>query len=331
MKRIITILKQDWTNVLRDHLLFYIFLAPIILAVAVRILAPSLETVNVRVAVNEAMPPSIQENLADYARVSVYPNREAILRRVEQNDDVPGIYWENGQYEIILQGNEQGGKELAQTLLNAATSPETVSDFTLVSRTEDSLFSKYALIFVITTAVMLGALVESFNMVQDKESGMIRAWAVSPLRMLEMVTARALFALVTGLLMTVISVIIVAGVNVPWGQILIGYLASVGIAVVLAFLMGGLSNTQLQMLATMKFVILLYSSLPILSIFVPATWRLVFYPFPNYWMFVIFQNIFIGHESAPVGFWAACGLTVAVTLAYLAILFPILKKKLRLK
>jgi len=331
MKRIITILKQDWTNVLRDHLLFYIFLAPIILAVAVRILAPSLETVNVRVAVNEAMPPSIQENLADYARVSVYPNREAILRRVEQNDDVPGIYWENGQYEIILQGNEQGGKELAQTLLNAATSPETVSDFTLVSRTEDSLFSKYALIFVITTAVMLGALVESFNMVQDKESGMIRAWAVSPLRMLEMVTARALFALVTGLLMTVISVIIIAGVNVPWGQILIGYLASVGIAVVLAFLMGGLSNTQLQMLATMKFVILLYSSLPILSIFVPATWRLVFYPFPNYWMFVIFQNIFIGHESAPVGFWAACGLTVAVTLAYLAILFPILKKKLRLK
>jgi hypothetical protein len=331
MKRIITILKQDWTNVLRDHLLFYIFLAPIILAVAVRILAPSLETVNVRVAVNEAMPPSIQENLADYARVSVYPNREAILRRVEQNDDVPGIYWENGQYEIILQGNEQGGKELAQTLLNAATSPETVSDFTLVSRTEDSLFSKYALIFVITTAVMLGALVESFNMVQDKESGMIRAWAVSPLRMLEMVTARALFALVTGLLMTVISVIIIAGVNVPWGQILIGYLASVGIAVVLAFLMGGLSNTQLQMLATMKFVILLYSSLPILSIFVPATWRLVFYPFPNYWMFVVFQNIFIGHESAPVGFWAACGLTVAVTLAYLAILFPILKKKLRLK
>ena len=331
MKRIITILKQDWTNVLRDHLLFYIFLAPIILAVAVRILAPSLETVNVRLAVNEAMPPSIQENLADYARVSIYPNREAILRRVEQNDDVPGIYWENGQYEIILQGNEQGGKELAQTLLNAATSPETVSDFTLVSRTEDSLFSKYALIFVITTAVMLGALVESFNMVQDKESGMIRAWAVSPLRMLEMVTARALFALVTGLLMTVISVIIIAGVNVPWGQILIGYLASVGIAVVLAFLMGGLSNTQLQMLATMKFVILLYSSLPILSIFVPATWRLVFYPFPNYWMFVVFQNIFIGHESAPVGFWAACGLTVAVTLAYLAILFPILKKKLRLK
>jgi hypothetical protein len=64
---------------------------------------------------------------------------------------------------------------------------------------------------------------------------------------------------------------------------------------------------------------------------VPASWRFVFYPFPNYWMFVIFQNVFIGSENAPVGFWAACGLTVAVTLAYLAILFPILRKKLRLK
>jgi hypothetical protein len=331
MKRIITILRQDWTNVLRDHVLFYIFLAPIIIAVTVRILSPSLETVTVRVAVNEAMPQNIQENLADYAKVSVYPSREDILKRVEQNDDVPGIYWEDGQYEIILQGNEQGGEELTQILLNAATSTETVSDFTLVHHPKDSLFGEYALIFAIITSVLLGAVVESFNMVHDKESGMIRAWAVSPLQMVEMVIARALFSLMTGLLMTVIVVIIIVGVDVPWGQILIGYLASVGIAVVMAFLMGGLSNTQLQMLATMKFVVMLYSSLPIISIFVPTTWQFVFYPFPNYWMFVIFQNIFVGSEAAPVGFWAACGLTVAVTLAYLAILFPILRKKLRLK
>jgi hypothetical protein len=85
------------------------------------------------------------------------------------------------------------------------------------------------------------------------------------------------------------------------------------------------------MLATIKFVLMLYSTLPILSIFVPTSWRFVFYPFPNYWMFVIFQNIFVGPQAAPVGFWAACGVTVAVTLVYLAILFPILRKKMRLK
>lgn len=331
MKRTITLLKQDWISVLRDNVLFYIFMAPIVMAIVVRLLAPSIETVNIRIAVNEALPQTIQENLARFAKVTVLADRDALISRVEQNDDVPAIYWEDGQYEIILQGNEQEGEEISQLLLSAAASPEEVSDFTVVIHPKDSLFAEYALIFVLITAVMLGAVVESFNMVQDKESGMIRAWAVSPLKMIEMVTARALFSFLAGLLMTVVAVIIIAGVNVPWGQILIGYLASVGIAVLMGFLLGGLSNTQLQMLAYMKFVLMLYSSLPILSIFVPASWRFVFYPFPNYWMFVIFQNVFIGSENAPVGFWAACGLTVAVTLAYLAILFPILRKKLRLK
>ena len=331
MKRTITLLKQDWISILRDHVLFYIFMAPIIMAIVVRLLAPSIEMVGVRVAVNEAMPQEIRENLASFTDVTVLADRDALVSRVEQNDDVPALYWEDGQYEIILQGNEQEGEELAQFLLSAATTPEEISDFKVVIHPKDSLFAEYALIFVLITAVMLGAVVESFNMVQDKESGMIRAWAVSPLKMIEMVTARALFSLLAGLLMTVVAVIIIAGVNVPWGQILVGYLASVGIAVLMGFLLGGLSNTQLQMLAYMKFVLMIYSSLPILSIFVATNWRFLFYIFPNYWMFVIYQNIFIGPESAPVGFWAACGLTVTVTLVYLAILFPILRKKLRLK
>ncbi len=178
---------------------------------------------------------------------------------------------------------------------------------------------------------MLGAVLESFNMVQDKESGMIRAWAVSPLKMIEMMLARAIFAALAGLLMTVISVMIIAGINVPWGQVLIGFFASAGMAILMGFLLGGLSNSQLQMLALMKFVIMIYTTLPIISIFVSDKWQFLFYPFPNYWMFVTFENIFVTSASTPVGFWAACGLTFAITLVYLAILFPILRKKLRLK
>lgn len=249
MKRILTIIKQDWTNILRDNLLFYIFLAPVIMAVAVRLLAPSIETASVRVAVNEAMPQTVQENLAEFAKVFVVSDRKSIITRVEKNDDVPGIYWEDGQYEIILQGNEQEGEELSQILLSAATSPEETADFTVITHPKESLFTEYALIFVLITAVMLGAIVESFNMVRDKESGMIRAWAVSPLRMAEWTIARAIFSMLAGLAMTVTATIIIAGVTVPWGQILIGVLASVGIAVLIGFLLGGLSNTQLQMIS----------------------------------------------------------------------------------
>ena len=331
MKRILTLLKQDWTNVLRDNILIFVFLAPVLISLAVRLLAPSLETVTVRVAVNESMPVEVQENLGNFAQVSVFPNRDAILNRVELNDDVPGFYWENGEYEIILQGNEQEGETLSHLLLQAATDSDYVSNFNVVSQPKASVFTEYALIFTIMAAVMLGAVVESFNMVHDKESGMIRSWSVSPLRMSEMTIARALFAMVVGLIMTVIAILIVAGIDVTWWQVLIGYLASIGIGILMGFLMGGLSNTQLQMLAIIKFVLLAYTVLPILTIFVPDGWRFFFYLFPNYWMFTIFQNIFVSPSPAPVGFWASCGLTLAVTLVYLAVLFPVLKKKLRLK
>ena len=71
----------------------------------------------------------------------------------------PAFFWEDGQYEIILQGNEQEGEELSQILLSAATFPEQVSSFTVITHPRDSLFGEYALIFVLMTAVMLGAIV----------------------------------------------------------------------------------------------------------------------------------------------------------------------------
>ncbi len=70
--------------------------------------------------------------------------RKSIITRVEKNDDVPGIYWEDGQYEIILQGNEQEGEELSQILLSAATSPEETADFTVITHPKESLFTEYA-------------------------------------------------------------------------------------------------------------------------------------------------------------------------------------------
>jgi ABC-2 type transport system permease protein len=311
-------------------LLLYIFFAPVLLALLVRFLLPSLDTITLRLAVNAAMPAEIQDQLSLYGRVETFPNREALVARVEKNDDVPGFFWEDGSMEIILQGNEPEGEEVSQIILNEVLNPDQTASFTLTERPLDSQLTEYGLIFAVIMAVMLGAVIESFNMVQDKESGMIRAWAVSPLRMIEMTGARLVFSLLTGAAMTLLTVLIVVGLDVSWGRVIIGFLASAGIAVLVGFILGGFASTQLQMIAIMKVVLMLYSLLPLLSIFIPRGWHILFYPFPNYWMFLIFENIFIG-QAGPVGFHLACGITLGVTLIYAAVLFPILRRKLRLK
>jgi ABC-2 type transport system permease protein len=330
MRRIINIIHQDWTNILRDNILLYIFFAPILMAVLVRVLLPSLDTLTLRLAVNQEMPACVRQRLAQYGQVEIHPDRSSLETRVLQNDDVPGFYWEADRYEILLQGNEPEGEKVSRLVLQATLSPPTEKEFdiTFTRRPRESRLGEYGLIFTLLMSILLGAVTEAFNMVQDKESGLIRAWAVSPLRMAEMTAARALFSVVAGAVMTLLAVLIVTGVAAPWGQISIGFLASSGIAILVGFFLGGFSNTQLQMMALMKVVLMGYSLLPLLSIFLPRAWHVLFYPFPNYWMFLIFENIFIG-QNGPVGFWGACGLTLAAALIYLGIMFPLLRRRLR--
>jgi ABC-2 type transport system permease protein len=159
---------------------------------------------------------------------------------------------------------------------------------------------------------------------------MNQAWAVSPLRMVEMTAARALFGLMTGASMTVLTILIVAGTEASWGKILLGVIASTGIAILISFLLGGFANTQLQMMAIMKVVLMVFSLLPTLAIFLPVKWHILFYPFPNYWSFLTFESIFIGQMNK-FGFLESCGLIMGVTLIYILILLPVLKRKLRLQ
>lgn len=101
-------------------------------------------------------------------------------------------------------------------------------------------------------------------------------------------------------------------------------------AVIVGILIGGLASNQINGMAIMKVILLVIFIIPIAAIFIYDRYQSFLYPFPNYWMFRIFKNIFIDTGSKG-DFWMSCGITLGSSIIILAALFPFLKRKIQLK
>ncbi len=330
-KRILNLMRQDWTNALRDNILIYMMVAPILLAVGARLFVPSIGEAQYTFAVQSGVDAALVQRLEAIGAVEILPSAEAVRMRVLRSDDVPGLALINGQPTLLMEGNEGGEAEALQRVFQQALSGERVAEFT---RTQNSaarsLITEYTAIIFIMIASLLGALVMAFNIIEDKESRAIRALGVSPLSMLELTLARGLFALILSLVLVFASTAILVGGQVNYGLLLVAFLFSVGLPILTGYIIGGLADSQLKAIAILKFYMLVYLTLPIVSIFIDREWHFVFYILPNYWMWQTFERVFIGELGAP-NLWISGAITLVSSLVLVIAFLPVLRRQLKLR
>jgi ABC-2 type transport system permease protein len=330
-KRILNLMRQDWTNALRDNIMIYGMVAPILLAVGARLFVPSIGEAQYTFAVQDGMDSALIQRLDSIGMVELLPSAEAVRARVLRSDDVPGLAFVDGQPTLLMEGNEGGEAEILQRVFQQALSGEPVSVFT---RTADSaarsLITEYTAIIFIMIACMLGALVMAFNIIEDKETRAIRALGVSPLSMLELTLARGLFALLLSLVLVFASTAILVGGQVNYALLLVAFLFSVGLPILTGYIIGGLADSQLKAIAILKFYMLVYLTLPIVSIVIPREWHFFFYILPNYWMWQTFERVFIG-DLGGLNFWASGLITLVSSLVLVVAFLPVLRRQLKLR
>lgn len=330
-RTIFSLFRQDLTNAMRDNLVIYMFIAPILLALGARFLLPSLEETKLTFAVESAVGQVVVDELENLGDVEVYESREAVVERVERHDDVPGIVTEGDAFTVYLEGNEPQGQEVAAMIMSSVLNEEEVASFVHEElRASRSLLAEYGAVVLVMLAVMIGALVMGFLMVDDKESRAIQALAVSPLTLLQYLLARGLFAAVFGAVIALISAAILAGGAVSYPLLLVAFFIASGVGLIVGYVLGGFANTQLEAIGLIKIVMFAYLTIPILTIFVPQNWQWAFYLLPNYWMFKSFEALFVG-QIGPVGFWGATGLTALTSVVYLLALFSLLRQRVSLR
>ena len=343
IRRLVTLLRQDLTNSLRDSVLVYVAVAPVILAVVVRLFLPSFEQSALTVTALQDTDPEIVRELEAYFLVEVVRDREGLEGRVSRPDDVAGVLVGQGPPEqdaltLVLEGNERAEtREAYQAVMEAVLERleggggETSVRFQAVSLGGGrSYLRESAAVLLIMTAALLGGMVVGFNMVDDRHTRAVQALAVSPLPLRDYLVSRAVYSLLQGLLLGLATSMILLGLRIPYARLVLALLASAPVAVIVGFVTALMADNQIAAIGSVKIVMPAYLLVPFASIFVPLRWQWVFFPFPNYWMFLSFRSLFVDTPQA-VGFGAAAALAAGSGLALNVLLLPRLRRVFRFR
>jgi ABC-2 type transport system permease protein len=336
MKRLITFFRLDANLSLKDSITIYSLVSPIILAILFAILLPGVQDLRIDLAVQQSGIPDqrILQRLGEYGSLEVLPDRSAVIARVQEYDDMAGITWNaDGSPEIILEGNESAvDAELIAALLRAAA--DDAPGFSASSRNlggEGAPITEYITVMMVMLGLLIGGLLIGFNIVEEKESGVIRALATSPLRIGEYIAARSIFALIIGVVSGFLSLVILMGFTVNLGLFFLAVGLSLLVALPFGFIIGSFADNQMTAFAMVKLLMMVFMSIPLVSIFVPAGFQWLFYILPNYWMFVLLSNVIVGEAWTHSGLLFSAVATLVSGLAFIALLIPAMKKRLKLR
>lgn len=335
IKRIFNFFLKDIICALRDKMPLYMLFAPLVIAGLMKIFLPSIESASVTFAIDKSsVEKEIISKTEDFGNIQLYNNIEEVKNRINGFDDAIGLVKENEKYVIILEGNEPKEiQEISSIIIDSVLSEDTIQFERENLGTTKSFLTEYFISVLMLFALYIGAVLCGFRIVDEKEAGTINAIGASPLRMSEYTVSIGIFILIITLFLALTSSFIMLGTNANYIKILIGLILSLPLGILIAFYMGGLANNQITAIAIMKVSNLFFTGIPVGSIFVPADWQWVFYPFPNYWMLRIFRNIFeISTPQLPVpDFWLSCLLTFGLSIIYLLLLLPFFGKKIKLR
>ena len=364
MKAILSLIKFDVTNALRDSMVLYILVAPLLIAGGLRLFLPSMEGSLVRFAVEAPAGSTaaaggvsaggisgaeLASRLEEYGRVERFESADAVRERVLATDDTGGFVAGADGWRIVLEGNEPpesvallhsvllaatrtaeagGAADARDATAGTAAGRSSVGTYTIVQSDERSPVGEYAAVGLVMLASLIGGLAVAFAMIDEKEQKVTQAFAVTPLSPAGYFAARGMLAAAVGIIVASVGHTILVGAGASAGRFFIALLACAPLPLVVALLVGGIAKNQIQALATLKVVMVVYMTIPFASIAVPRAWHWVFYVFPNYWMFRTFESLYV--TGARAGDFPLAAVVSFVTgFAALALLGAGLGRQLR--
>ncbi len=286
------LLSKDLKVARRDQISTYTLLGGILVAVLARLFVPFLEDVQVTYAVAETVPGGVTATLEAHGRVELVGDRDAVLARVIEVDDVVGVAVdEGGLVEVIVEGNEH------PTILEApglaidaeAAARQGVAQVSIEERSrgsEQTPLRSLVLALAIYSAVVVSGAAVGLTMVDERENNTQAALRVTPARFVHYLLSKiGLITLVAGITGPVAVWIAMGGTGavIPWGTILVALAAIIPLSWLLGLLIGLIADTQLVAFSALKVLLVLFTSLPILGFVDLGGFAWLLAPFAPHW------------------------------------------------
>lgn len=287
MKVIFVSIEREFTLLFRNGISVYMLLAPAILALVFMGVFGTLQSAAITLVVDRSVPVELINQLSRVATLEQVEDRSSIENRVGAADAVAGISFSNQQLILIVEGNEPAGfVDEMQAFVRAATAPaETIPSYTSEQLTaRPSLAYELSIICIFLLALFIGGASVGLNGVNEREHGLILAFAVSPLNLISYICAKLIPAMLLGAISSVACSVIIGKAEQALLFILLAC-CSIFVTGMIVFLLMAFANNDVAAIGVLKVIMPIFSVVGISAAFVPEEWHIFYYAIPMYWQY----------------------------------------------
>jgi len=176
-----------------------------------------------------------------------------LKERVGGTSDVVGLYYDGESYNLVLQGNESKEIEEAAKLILSGIQFDVWRSLEVEESDRVRLvppITVFGFSFVVIISFVLGGMIIGFNIIEEKESGAMRALMVTPITKNELIFGRSIMGIVIPLFHALVVTLIFDIPGIDYLKLIIVSAVSSMIGIVVGFLIGVVSSSQMNGIKT---------------------------------------------------------------------------------
>ena len=319
---------RDIKSGIRDSMIIYILIAPILIAFILRAFIPAAGSNVINVVVVEGTDSAFVEMLKDHGRVEILSDREDIVRRVEATDDIFGLVTVGDQIEIIAGGNEMSGSlDLVRSVIGSWQNPDLEAPADVVISDMDwqlSPLGQFGSNFLVVFMSVFGGIVVMLNLVEEKQYNTLTAVNVSPVRRWEYVAGKSIPGIILPVFHSFITLLILGFTDINYWQVAAVAFSIALISLIIGFGIGVYQSEPIGAVSSMKITFLPIIGSIFGGIFLAEKWHPLLYWSPFYWAFRSVDKIILKQASWSE-IWSNNGIILLITI----LVFLLMQKRIR--
>lgn len=289
LKRIWTIFIRDLTVNMREFMTLFMMVIPLLLAVGINFLSPSINDTSVNLALIENENPEQAAYFDDFAHIELFSDKQRVEDRVGSRDDVIGILPKDNGYFIMTQGNEPESVLEYAKLLNVLYESDVQledarSEIIEFGRTVPPLKKMLVNILLLLISMLAGMLI-ALNILEEKVDRTVSAINVTPTSRSAFILGKSLTGMAIALFSSIACLLITGFYNINLGQAALVVFSTTILSLLIGFIQGLNSDDVMEAAGSVKLLFLPMAGSIAGYEFVKGNWQIFFYWSPFYWAY----------------------------------------------
>ncbi len=327
LKRIWIIFIRDLRVNMREFMTLYMMIIPLVLAVGINFLSPSVNDTSVNLALIENENPEQAAYFDDFAHVELFSDEQRVEDRVMSRDTVVGILPKDNGYYIMTQGNEPESVLEYAKMLNVLYESDVQledarSEIIEFGRTVPPLKKMLVNMLLLLISMLAGMLI-AMNILEEKVDQTVSAINVTPTSRRAFILGKSLTGMAVALFSSIACLLITGFYNVNLGQAALVVFSSTILSLLIGFIQGLNSDDVMEAAGSVKLMFLPMAGSIAGYEFVTGNWQIFFYWSPFYWAYR--ANDMILSKS---GTWPQLILFIGIIMAICGAVYALLAPRI---